>query len=122
VTTAAASFTVLQAVDGIALKRAAAEAIRWTELATNILSFFLAGLTLFVYGLAIALGSVYPRWVGSMACQLFILAGSRGRALGTRRVKHYPPARAPGKEKRATIRIAALAEMLTGWSASTPLC
>ena len=60
--TAAASFTVLQAVDGVALKRAvdtwasapapqkpaafaAAEAIRWTEIAMNSFSFFLAGLT-----------------------------------------------------------------------------
>jgi 1,4-dihydroxy-2-naphthoate octaprenyltransferase len=82
--TAAASFTVLQAVDSIALKRAvdawasapadqqtaafaAAEAVRWTEIAMNSLSFFLAGLTLFMYGLAIALGSVYPRWVGLLA-------------------------------------------------------
>jgi len=82
--TTAASFTVLQAVDGIALKRAvdawasappaqesaafaAAEAIRWTEIAMNSLSFFLAGLTLFLYGLAIAIGTVYPRWVGLMA-------------------------------------------------------
>jgi hypothetical protein len=82
--TAAASFTVLQAVDGIALKRAvdtwasapapqkpsafaAAEAIRWTEIAMNSFSFFLAGLTLFLFGLAIALGRVYPRWVGVIA-------------------------------------------------------
>lgn len=82
--TAAASFTVLQAVDGIALKRAvdawasapadretaafaAAEAVRWIEIGMNGLSFFLAGLTLFLYGLAIALGSVYPRWVGLIA-------------------------------------------------------
>ena len=82
--TAAASFTVLQAVDGIALKRAvdswasapadqetaafaAAEAIRWTEIGMNSLSFFLAGLTLFLYGVAIALGTVYPRWVGLLA-------------------------------------------------------
>src|SRR3712207_5205396 len=82
--TAAASFTVLQAVDGIALKRtvdawvsapaaqqsaafAAAEALSWTEIAINSLSFFLAGLTLFLYGLAIALGSVCPRWVGMIA-------------------------------------------------------
>jgi len=82
--TTAASFTVLQAVDGIALKRAvdawasapvdqktaafaAAEAIRWIEIAMNSLSFFLAGLTLFLYGLAIALGTVYPRWVGLVA-------------------------------------------------------
>jgi hypothetical protein len=82
--TAAASFTVLQAVDGIALKRAvdawvsapavqqsaafaAAEAVRWIEIAMNSLSFFLAGLTLFLFGGAIALGSVYPRWVGLIA-------------------------------------------------------
>ena len=82
--TAAASFTVLQAVDGIALKRAvdawvsapadqqsaafaAAEAVRWIEIAMNSLSFFLAGLTLFIFGLAIALGAVYPRWAGLIA-------------------------------------------------------
>ena len=80
----AASYTVLQAVDGIALKRAvdawasatldqraaafaAAEAVRWTEMGMNSLSNFLSGLTLFLYGLAIALGNVYPRWVGWMA-------------------------------------------------------
>jgi hypothetical protein len=33
----------------------------------NSLSNFLSGLTLFLYGLAIALGNVYPRWVGWMA-------------------------------------------------------
>jgi hypothetical protein len=33
----------------------------------NSLSFFLAGLTLFLFGLAIALGRVYPRWVGLIA-------------------------------------------------------
>jgi hypothetical protein len=82
--TAAASFTGLQAVDGIALKKAvdawasapaaqkpvafaAAETVRWTEIGMNSLSFFLAGLTLFLFGLAIALGSVYPRWVGLVA-------------------------------------------------------
>ena len=82
--TAAASFTVLQAVDGVALKRAvdawasapaaqkmaafaAAEAVRWTEIAMNSFSYFLAGLTLFLFGVAIALGSVYPRWVGWIA-------------------------------------------------------
>jgi hypothetical protein len=80
----AASFTVLQAVDGVTLRYAvdawasapapqktaafaAAEAARWTEIGMNSLSFFLAGLTLFLFGLAIALGRVYPRWVGLMA-------------------------------------------------------
>jgi hypothetical protein len=80
----AASFTVLQAVDGVTLRYAvdawasapapqktaafaAAEVARWTEIGMNSLSFFLAGLTLFLFGLAIALGRVYPRWVGLMA-------------------------------------------------------
>src|SRR3712207_373103 len=82
--TAAASFTVLQAVDGIALKRAvdawvsapaeqesaafaAAEAVRWIEMGMNSLSYFLAGLSLFLYGVVIVLGSVYPRWAGLIA-------------------------------------------------------
>ena len=83
--TAAASFTVLQAVDGVALKRAvdawagapadreavafaAAEAIRWTEIGMNALSFFLLGLSLLLYGLALASGaSSYPRWAGWVA-------------------------------------------------------
>jgi hypothetical protein len=33
----------------------------------NSLSFFLAGLTLFLFGLSIAFGRVYPRWVGLIA-------------------------------------------------------
>jgi hypothetical protein len=82
--TAAASFTVLQAVDGVTLRYAvhnwvnaptsekpaafaAAEVARWTEIGMNGFSYFLAGLTLFIFGLAIALGKVYPRWVGLMA-------------------------------------------------------
>ena len=80
----AASFTVLQAVDGITLRYAvdawvsapapqkpaafaAAEAVRWTEIGMNALSYFLAGLALFIYGLAIALGRAYPRWAGVVA-------------------------------------------------------
>jgi hypothetical protein len=79
--TTAASYTLPQAVDGIALKRAvdawasappdqevaafaAAEAVRWIEIGIISLSFYLLGLTLFVYGLALALGAIYPRWVG----------------------------------------------------------
>jgi hypothetical protein len=93
--TTAASFTVLQAVDGVALKRAvdawasappdrelaafaAAEAVRWTEMGMNSLSFFLAGLTLLLFGLAIALGRGYPRWAGWMAAvsgALFMVNG-----------------------------------------------
>jgi hypothetical protein len=80
----AASFTVLQAVDGISLRYAvdawisappsekaatfaAAETVRWTEIGMNALSYFLAGLSLFLFGLAIALGRAYPRWVGLIA-------------------------------------------------------
>jgi hypothetical protein len=82
--TTAASFTVLQAVDGVTLRYAvhnwvsapasqkpaafaAAEVARWTEIGLNGFSYFLAGLTLLIFGLAIALGRVYPRWVGLLA-------------------------------------------------------
>jgi hypothetical protein len=82
--TTAVSFTILQAVDGIALKRAvdawvaapaeqeaaafaAAEAVRWIEIGVNALSYFLVGLTLVLYGLALAMGSHYPRWTGWLA-------------------------------------------------------
>jgi len=82
--TTAASFTVLQAVDGVTLRYAvhhwvsapasqkpaafaAAEVARWTEMGLNGFSYFLAGLTLLIFGLAIALGRVYPRWVGLIA-------------------------------------------------------
>jgi hypothetical protein len=87
--TTAASFTVLQAVDGVALKRAvdawesapadeeaaafaAAEAIRWTEIGMNAFSFFLLGLSLLLYGLALASGVAYPRWAGWVA----VIAGA----------------------------------------------
>src|SRR5829696_6513842 len=41
---------------------------RWREIGMNGFSYFLAGLTLLIFGLAIALGRVYPRWVGLLAC------------------------------------------------------
>jgi hypothetical protein len=80
----AATFTMLQAVDGVALKWAvdawagaaaeqktatfaAAEALRWTEYAVQSFFTILLGLTLILYGLAIALSSVYPRWLGLIA-------------------------------------------------------
>jgi uncharacterized membrane protein len=82
--TTGASFTILQAVDGVALKRAvdawasappdqqvavfaAAEAIRWIEIGVNSLSFALVGLTLVIYGVALALSNDYPRWIGWLA-------------------------------------------------------
>jgi hypothetical protein len=81
---AVAALTMLQAVDGVALKWAvdawvsapagqeaaafaAAEVVRWTEYALQSYSNILLGLTLILYGLAIALGSVYPRWLGWVA-------------------------------------------------------
>jgi len=81
--TTGAAFTILQAVDGIALKRAvdawvsappdqqvaafaAAEAIRWIEIGVNSLAFSLVGLTLLLFGIAMALSNLYPRWVGAL--------------------------------------------------------
>jgi hypothetical protein len=44
-----------------------AEVARWTEYATQSYSNILLGLTLVLYGLAIALGTVYHRWLGRIA-------------------------------------------------------
>ena len=38
--------------------------MRWIEICINSLSFYLLGMTLFVYGLALALGAIYAHWVG----------------------------------------------------------
>jgi predicted anti-sigma-YlaC factor YlaD len=46
---------------------AAAEAVRWAEYALQSFSSILLGLTLILYGLAITLGTVYPRWLGWVA-------------------------------------------------------
>jgi hypothetical protein len=80
----AASLTMLQAVDGVALKWAvdewasapadqesatfaAAKALRWSEYGLQSYSNILLGLTLILYGLAMALGTAYPRWLGWVA-------------------------------------------------------
>jgi hypothetical protein len=80
----AAAFTMLQAVDGVALKWAvdawagapadqrdaafaAAQAVRWTEYALQSYSNILLGLTLMVFALATMLGASYPRWLGWVA-------------------------------------------------------
>jgi hypothetical protein len=85
----------LQAVDGIALQRAveawvsappdqtvaafaAAEAIRWIEIGVNSLSFSLVGLTLVLYGIALALSGVYPRWIGWLATAAGVAQVFRG--------------------------------------------
>ena len=79
-----AAVTMLQAVDGVALKWAvdtwasapadqevaafsAAAALRWTEYSLQSYSFILLGLTFILYGAAIALGTIYPRWLGWIA-------------------------------------------------------
>lgn len=81
---AAAGITALQAVDGIALKWAteawvdargeektaafaAAEVVRWTELAFQSYSNILLGSALVLFGAATAVGSSYPRWLGAVA-------------------------------------------------------
>lgn len=80
----AAAMTMLQAVDGVALKWAvdawagapaareaptfaAAESLRWTEYALQSYSNILLGITLILFGLAIAFGAVYLRWPGWVA-------------------------------------------------------
>lgn len=80
----AAAITVLQAVDGVALKWAvdawvaaeadgkaaafaAAKSVRWTEYAFQSYSNILLGAALLLFGVAMALGSPYPRWLGVVA-------------------------------------------------------
>jgi hypothetical protein len=82
---ATAAITALQAVDGVALKWAAdawvaapegpektaafaaAEALRWTEYGFHSYANILLGLAVGLYGLAIARGTGYPRWLGYLA-------------------------------------------------------
>jgi hypothetical protein len=78
------AFTMLQTVDGVALKWAvdawasapanqqdaffaAAMSVRWTEYSLQSYANLLLGLTLILYGLAIAVGTSYPRWLGWVA-------------------------------------------------------
>jgi hypothetical protein len=81
---AAAAITALQVVDGVALKWAVdawaaapperkdaaffgAEALRWTEYGFQGYANILLGLALAFYGLTIATGTSYPRWLGWLA-------------------------------------------------------
>lgn len=80
----AAAFTMLQAIDGIALKWAvdgwaaapeadretwfaAALSVRWAEYALQSYSNLLLGFTLILFSLATVWSSVYPRWLASPA-------------------------------------------------------
>jgi hypothetical protein len=80
----AAAIAMLQAVDGVALKWAvdawasapadqepsalsAAMGLRWTEYALQSYSNVLLGLTLLLFGFALAFGHAYARWPGWLA-------------------------------------------------------
>jgi hypothetical protein len=79
--TSVATVTVLQAVDGVALKHsvdawaaaaeedksarfAAAETVRWLEWGVNSYFYTLVGLTLVLFGAAMLRGIAVPRWLG----------------------------------------------------------
>ena len=86
---AACTFAILQAVDGIALKRAVdswaaapadekvaafrvAEGIRWIEIGTNSIFRILQGSVAVIFGVAIAMSGLLHRWIGEFG----ILAGA----------------------------------------------
>jgi hypothetical protein len=92
---AASTFSILQAIDGIALKRAidswviapakekmaafrVAEGIRWTEVGTNSIYRILQGTVAIVFGIAITLSPVVGRWIGAIG----IFAGAVTIAAG----------------------------------------
>ena len=87
--TAASTFAILQAVDGIALKSAVnssaattpeektaafrvAEGIRWTEIGINSIFRILQGTVAVIFGIAIAIGAPLSRWIGVFG----VLAGA----------------------------------------------
>jgi hypothetical protein len=91
----ASTFSILQAVDGIALKRAVdswvvapaeekmtafrvAEGIRWTEIGTNSIYHILQGTAAIVFGVAITLSPLVGRWIGAIG----IFAGTVAIAAG----------------------------------------
>ena len=81
---AASTFAILQAVDGIALKRAVdswyttpaapseekgiafrvAEGIRWTEIGINSINRIIQGAVVIIFGVAIAKSALLSRWIG----------------------------------------------------------
>jgi hypothetical protein len=92
---AASTLSILQAVDGIALKRAVdswvvapaeekmaafrvAEGIRWTEIGTNSMYHILQGTVAIVFGVAITLSRIVGRWIGAVG----IFAGALTIAAG----------------------------------------
>jgi hypothetical protein len=92
---AASTLSILQAVDGIALKRAVdswvvapaeekmaafrvAEGIRWTEVGTNSIYRILQGTVAIVFGVAITHSRIVGRWIGAIG----IFAGTLTIAAG----------------------------------------
>ena len=81
---AASTFAILQAVDGIALKKAVdswyttaasaaeekaiafrvAEGIRWTEIGINSINRIIQGAVAIIFGVAIAKSALLSRWIG----------------------------------------------------------
>ena len=92
---AASTLSILQAVDGIALKLAVdswvvapaeekmaafrvAEGIRWTEVGTNSMYRILQGTVAIVFGVAITCSPIVGRWIGAIG----IFAGAATIAAG----------------------------------------
>jgi hypothetical protein len=94
-TATGALFAVLQGIDGVALKHsvdvwvaasgveksqrfATAETVRWLEWGANSYFRLLLGLSLVLFGAAIARSSIVPRWLGgsaALAGVLFMVVG-----------------------------------------------
>jgi hypothetical protein len=94
----ASAFTILQAVDGVALKIAAntwyaippseeerkaiylgvAEGLRWTEYGLQAYYRMLSGAVSLIFGIAIVKSTVLARWIGAVG----IAAGAVGMAAG----------------------------------------
>ena len=99
---AASTLSILQAVDGIALKRAVdswvvapaeekmaafrvAEGIRWTEIGNNSIYRILQGTVAIIFGVAITFSPVVRRWIGAIgtfAGALTIAAGIEVACVG----------------------------------------
>jgi hypothetical protein len=93
------AFAVLQAIDGVALKHAVdawakasgaeqairfadAETVRWLEWGANSYFRVLLGLTLLLFGLAIARTAIVPRWLGWSGVVSGLLFGVVGVIVG----------------------------------------
>lgn len=88
---AAVIIGILQAVDGVSLKRMAdlyaeggadpasaaffaAEAVRWVEVGINAVYRMFLGVTTLLAGVLIVMGATYPRWFGWVGAGLAVIA------------------------------------------------